>query len=102
MTGPVMPFLVLFNAILAGARLTRLITRDRITQAPRHWALRKLPDGHLLAYLVVCDWCVSMYVGTATAAAWVAWSDETLFRGVTAALAMSYVAGWLAAREESS
>ncbi|MCX0246421.1 hypothetical protein [Streptomyces drozdowiczii] len=93
--------LVLFNAILAAARLTRLVTRDRITQAPREWALRRLPDGHLLAYLVMCDWCVSVYVGAVTATAWVVWGDERLFIGITAALAMSHVTGWLAAREES-
>ncbi|TRV72553.1 hypothetical protein FKN01_29620 [Streptomyces sp. 130] len=102
MTDPVLPFLVFFNTLLAGARLTRLITQDRITRAPREWALRRLPDGHLLAYLLVCSWCVSMYVGTATAASWMAWGDHWVFRGVTAALGMSYVVGWLAAREESS
>lgn len=102
MTDPVLPFLVFFNTLLAGARLTRLITQDRITRAPREWALRRLPDGHLLAYLLVCSWCVSMYVSLPTTVAWMAWGDHWLFRGVTGALAMSYVIGWLAAREESS
>lgn len=97
-----MPALTLLLALLATARLTRLITRDRITRTPREWALRRLPDGHLLAYLVMCDWCVSVYTGAAVAGAWWAWGDHRLFAAAVLALAASHVTGWLAAREESS
>jgi hypothetical protein len=88
---------LLLLGALATARLTRLITTDRITQAPRNALLRRLDGDGLLAYLVVCDWCVSVYTGAAVAAVaawgphWSAW--------ILAALAFSYAAGWLAARE---
>lgn len=84
-------------AALATARLTRLVTTDRITEAPRNAVLRRLDADSLLAYLIVCDWCASVYVGAAVAAvatwgpSWSVW--------VLAALAYSYVAGYLAARE---
>ena len=44
---------------LATARLTRLVTTDRITEAPRNWIIRRLPRESLLSYLLVCDWCSS-------------------------------------------
>jgi hypothetical protein len=84
---------------LAVARVTRLITSDRITEAPRNAVIRRLdPDG-LFAYLLVCSWCSSVYVGAAGAAAgalagWWSWT-----MAVPAALAFSYVAGFLASRE---
>lgn len=92
-----MDAITLITAALATARLTRLVTTDRITHAPRRWVLSRLDDDGLLAYLVVCDWCVSVYVGAGVAAvlwaapAWVVWP---LY-----ALAFSYVAGWLARGE---
>lgn len=97
-----MAALTLLLTALATARLTRLITRDRITRTPRHWALRRLPDGHLLAYLLMCDWCVSVYTGAATAAAWWAWGGHHAYTAVVAALAFSHITGWLAAREETT
>lgn len=97
-----MTALTLLLTALATARLTRLITRDRITQAPREWALSRLPDGHLLAYLLMCDWCVSVYMGAATATAWWAWGDHRAFTAATAALAFSHTTGWAATREETS
>lgn len=90
---------LLLLGALATARLTRLVTTDRITQAPRHWAIRKLPEHSLAAYLLVCDWCVSVYAGAAVAAAGVFHGDWSWPVGIGAALAFSYVAGWLASRE---
>lgn len=86
-------------AALAAARITRLITTDRITQAPRSWILRRLNPEGLTAYLLVCDWCSSVYVGAGVAGAWYFWGDTAAFTAVTAALAFSYVAGYLASKE---
>jgi hypothetical protein len=91
--------LLMVVAALATARVTRLITQDRIFDAPRNAVLRALPDGHFLAYLVTCDWCVSIYTGTLTAvggayAGWWPWAAVP-----AVALAFSYVTGWLASRE---
>lgn len=84
---------------LATARITRLITQDRITEAPRNAVLRRLSDESLLAYLIVCDWCASVYVGGAVAAigAGVHWWSWTM--AAPAALAFSYIAGYLASKE---
>jgi hypothetical protein len=93
------PLLLAVVAALATARVTRLITQDRIFDAPRNAVLRNLPDGHMLAYLVMCDWCVSIYTGTLTAVggAWAGWWPWAVVPVV--ALAFSYVTGWLASRE---
>lgn len=89
----------LILSALAAARLTRLITTDRITQAPRNILLRKLPEESLMAYLVVCDWCVSVYTGAGVAAAGAMMDWWTWPVAVPAALAFSYTAGFLASRE---
>lgn len=92
-----MDLITLFTGALATARLTRLITTDRITLAPRTWVqLRLDPDG-LAAYLVTCDWCASVYV-SAVVAAFTVWGPSWSV-WVLAALAYSYTAGWLAAKE---
>lgn len=90
---------------LATARLTRLVTQDRVTQAPRYWLVRRAVkrggDESLIAYLIVCDWCVSIYTGAAVAGAWWAWHESAWLTWVLSALAFSYVAGWLASKEEA-
>lgn len=87
-------------AALATARLTRLVTRDRITDAPRRALLRRLRNRELLAYLVVCDWCASVYTGAAVAAAGAAYGAWTWAWAPVLALAFSYTAGWLAGHEK--
>ena len=94
-----MDLVTLTLTALATARITRLITTDRITEAPRNALIRRLDPEGLMAYLVVCDWCASVYVGAAVAGAWWAWGDTMAFTAATAALAYSYVAGFLASKE---
>lgn len=88
---------------LATARLTRLVTQDRITQAPREaivrWAVRRGGEDSLLAYFVFCDWCVSLYAGGAVVGAWALWHETAWLTWVLSALAFSYVAGWLASKD---
>jgi hypothetical protein len=90
---------LLLLGALSTARLTRLVTTDRITQAPRNWAIRKLPEHSLIAYLLVCGWCVSMYTGAAVAVLGAAYGMWSWPEAVLAALAFSYTAGWLASWE---
>lgn len=77
---------------LAVARLTRLVTRDRITRRPRNWVWEHAPEP--IAALVDCPWCVSIWAAAGVVAARRfaprAWSP------VAAALAMSEVAGIVA------
>ena len=94
-----MDTLTLLLALLAVARLTRMVTEDAIFERPRTWALSKLHPDHLPAYLVTCPWCVSVYAGAAMGAAWWAWGDTRVFTATVAALAASHVAGFLAGKE---
>jgi len=94
-----MDLIPLLVAALVTARLTRLITTDRITQAPRVWLLRRLPSDSLAAYLIVCDWCVSFYVGMGVAAAGGLVGLWSWLWVPALALAFSYAAGWLASKE---
>jgi hypothetical protein len=94
-----MDAITLAVAALATARITKLVTTDRITAAPRRWILRRLDSDGLAAYLIVCDWCVSVYTGGGVAAAG-AWTGLWAWAWVLPlALAFSYASGWLAARE---
>jgi hypothetical protein len=92
-----MDLITLLLGALATARLTRLITTDRITQAPRHWVLMRLDPEGLGAYLVVCDWCVSVYTGAGVVGLILLGGTPGFW--VLAALAFSYVAGFLASKE---
>lgn len=57
-----MPVILFFVYALAVARATKLVNSDRITKAPREWAIRRLPDGSIWAYFLVCPWCVSIWL----------------------------------------
>lgn len=112
-----MTLLHLALILLATARLTRLVTTDVLLDWPRHVVLKALigppnPVGAheqlesasgirgKLAYLIVCDWCSSMYVGAAVAGAWYVWGDTLWLMMVYAALSASYVTGFLASKTE--
>lgn len=95
---PMTPLLIVLTG-LAVARVTRLLTRDRILDAPRDRILLRLDARGLLAYLIVCDWCTSIYVGAAAAVTgaaldWWPWTWAPIL-----ALAYSQVTGWFASRE---
>jgi hypothetical protein len=85
--------------VLTVARVTRLLTADRILDRPRIWIMERFGPDSMTAYFVTCPWCMSMYVGAAGAGAWWAWGETMGYQAVTLALAASYVSGWLATRE---
>lgn len=80
--------------VLAVARLTRLVTRDTITEGIRRWVRRWL--GLRAFDFVTCPWCTSVWLAggavLATVYAGGAW------RYVAYALTCSMVAGLLAER----
>lgn len=84
------PTILIVLAALSTYRLTRLVTADRILQAPRAWTVRRYPR---LGYLVTCDWCFSIWVAPAPAVAVVLWPENRLVWGVLIALAASAVTG---------
>lgn len=106
-----MTLLHLVLVVLATARLTRLVTTDVLTERFRQpvvkWLVERPTDRRWLstlygklAYLIVCDWCASMYVATAVVGAWWAWGDTMWLTMVCAALAASYATGFLASKTE--
>lgn len=99
--------MIIILALLAVARLTRLITTDTIFETPRTWVLQRLINPgraralrDKLAYLIVCDWCTSVYVGAAVAGAYAVWGETMPFMVVCMALSASYVTGFLASVTE--
>lgn len=100
--------IILLVYALAVARLTRLITSDKITEGLRgrviRWADHRAginPDDPfaptpMLSYFVTCPWCVSIYIaGIAAPLAY--WLGESPWLLVPAlALAFSGFTGYLA------
>jgi len=96
-----MDLITLALAALATARITRLVTRDVVFSRVRDRLIVALPSRlDPVAYLITCDWCISVYAGGAVAGAWYAWGGTRAFTAVAGALAFSHITGWLAAREE--
>lgn len=91
-----MTIVELIVVVLAGARLTRLITSDALTEGPRTWLLNRLDGWPRLQYLITCDWCASMYASLAVVAGYHASHANMWFMGALAVLAASYVTGALA------
>lgn len=87
--------LVTVVTILAVARVTRLITTDTILDPPRSWLLRRL-QSERLKYLIVCDWCMSIWVAAAITP--IAWhhSHTPWYLIPATALAASHMTGLLA------
>jgi len=83
---------------LATYRLTRLITRDVITESIRNWIWKKLPpDKSKVGYLFTCEWCLSIYV----ASLFLVSSMITSATDIAATLlALSAIAGLLTAYED--
>jgi len=78
---------------LSLARLTRLLTVDEITDFIRIWAYKRFGQDSRIGYFVTCPWCVSLWLGFATAP-FLIWITETSWWAWPLyALAGSYVAG---------
>lgn len=94
-----MNLITLLIGALVTARITRLVTTDRITEGPRNAVIRRIDTSSMWAYLIVCDWCISMYTGGAVAisGAYAGWWPGTWV--IPLAFAFSYTAGWLASKE---
>lgn len=92
------PWLAILS-FLAAARITRIITRDSITQPLRTWLVNRLGIDSKWSELLQCDWCMGVWVATAvTGAAW-AWGGHWWIGWPMYALAAAQVTGWLASRE---
>lgn len=93
--------MIIALTVLAVARVTRLITTDAVFDQPRGRVLMVLtrkgkPWRNMIAYLIVCDWCASVYVGVAAAGAYWTWHGTMPYMATVLALSASYVTGFLA------
>lgn len=93
-------FLVYVVYVLAVARVTRLIAEDKILEKPRVAVLARLPETSLLAYLVTCRWCVSMWIACPAAVIAYFWGRAPWFFIPALALAFSHLTGLLSRLEE--
>ena len=83
----------LLVVLLIGAtiRLTRLLTTDALLEPGRSWTERRMPAK--VAYLVRCDWCMSVWVGFAVFTfGW--YAPDTIVWIASGALTASLFAGW--------
>lgn len=95
--------MIILLTVLAVARVTRFITADALFDGIRNRTVVRLTnEGRLrrlradIAYLIMCPWCSSVYVGAAAAGAWYVWGETLWFMAITLALAASYATGFLA------
>lgn len=78
-------------AIGATMRITRLVTHDYLTERPRRWLQRRLPEK--LAYLIGCPWCASFWIGGGVAVVTVLWPSNRVLIAAWLALTASMVSG---------
>ncbi len=84
--------------LIAFARLIVLITSDVITEPPRDRLVTALKErGHLsLAYLVLCPWCISIWLALPAAPIIYAYGNSPWLFIPALVLALSAAAGALA------
>lgn len=84
--------LLIILTALATYRLTRLITADRILQAPRAWIVQR---SRWLGYLVTCDWCLSIWIAPAPTALAILYPEERITWAILIGLSASAIVGIL-------
>lgn len=91
-------FLIYAVYLAAFARLIVLITMDMITVRPRDSVVTALKErGHdMLAYLLLCPWCVSIWLAIPAAPIIYAYGDSPWLFVPALGLALSAAAGVLA------
>lgn len=95
-----MPTWLLFViAVGAVVRLSRLVTADKITESMRDRLTARWGEDSLRAYLISCDYCVSIYVAPVVATVAVLWGDNRVVIIGLLALTASFVAGIIGAHE---
>lgn len=95
-----MTLLTVILTIGATARLTRLLTDDKITETPRDWVLDHINPTSNLTYLLTCRWCTSIYTATITATTAHWWAHTPYWTIPALALTASHTTGLLAGRED--
>src|SRR5678815_3816982 len=92
--GMISPWLTVI-AVLAAARITRIITTDTITAGIRMRLVNALGIESKAAELLQCNWCAGMWAAAGTVtAAWV-WGDHWWAVWPLSVLAAAYMVGWI-------
>lgn len=86
-------WLLVFLAIGATARLTRLVTADAITEPIRDRLIRRWGEDAKLSYLITCDYCASVYIAPWVAWVTIYWPDNRVVLIVLLALTASLASG---------
>lgn len=89
--------IIIVGWYLAVARVTYLITQDRITEDGRIWFMHRVGVNGMLAYLVNCSWCVSFWVALLSTPVAVYMADRTWPQAILFALGASYFTGMMSA-----
>ncbi len=87
-----MTFLQLVLIAGATARLVRLAQEDSILDRPRGWVSRRVRDRKA-GELLLCPWCLSIWVGGLVASSWALWGSESWWMAGGAALTASMATG---------
>jgi hypothetical protein len=84
--------------LLAFARLVVLITADMITARPRDAVVEALKERHrnMLAYMLLCPWCVSIWLAIPAAPIIYAYGNSPWLFVPALGMALSAAAGSLA------
>lgn len=87
---------------LAVARITRLVTLDRILLFLRRWVVNKYGEESLISYLVHCSWCSSIWIALPASIAWalLLLPLHLWWLALPSWFATSYLAGLLSQLEE--
>jgi hypothetical protein len=95
---PGSPALIYTIYLVAFARLVVLITADMITARPRDAVVMALKERkhNMLAYMLLCPWCVSVWLAIPAAPVIYAYGDSPWLFVPALGLALSAAAGALA------
>ena len=85
-------------ALGAAARLTRLITDDRIAAPVRALAIRARGPESELAWLVQCPWCIGLWISAAVTVVAYLSHGAVWFTAPALALTISHLVALAAAR----
>lgn len=86
-------------AMLAVARLTRLLTQDKITIKIRQWIINRWGADSWQSTLIHCEWCTSIWVSLLVMPVVVLVSGGGVLLALLSVPAASYVTGFLISKE---
>jgi hypothetical protein len=78
---------------LAVARLTRMVTEDKIMLPIRQWVLRRSGEDGWFFYLVNCPFCMSVWISVFVTSGTFFWHDNRVWQFILIGLAVSYISG---------